>query len=493
MTDTRRAHRGLALAGRIEFHSGRALAKIAVCLLIASAGAYLPEHAGLGDAARASLWILLLAAGLWISEAIPAFAVALLVIGLQILLLGAPGGPLAGPDEQNAWQTFTDPWAAPAMWLFFAGLVMARSAERTGLAAWIAQHALAATGGRGPLVLAAAMAVTTAFSMFISNTATAALMVAVLGPVLTSAREMDPRGRAALLAGVAFAANLGGMTTIISSPPNVIAAGLLAEVRPISFLEWLVLGAPLAFLLIGGLTAVLALRVRGTSFAGPQPASRPPALLGPVDRSVDPEAPWLWQKLIVMTVFTVTVLLWMTEAWHGLPAAVVSFLPIVALSVTGVIRREDMRALQWDILILLAGGLSLGIGVAESGLARWLAVRIAELPAAPWLLALALCYVTTLLSNLMSNTATANLILPMALALGLELGGPLLAAQFVLPVALAASSGMSLPISTPPNAIVHATGQLGARDLLGGGVMVGLLTPPLAVAWCFPVLAWLGG
>lgn len=497
MTDTRRAHRtlagralaGRALAGRIEFHSGRALAKIVVCLLVATAGAYLPEHAGLDEAGRGSLWILLLAAGLWISEAIPAFAVALLVIGLQILILG---GLLEAPDRPDAWQTFTDPWAAPSMWLFFAGLVMARSAERTGLAGWMAQHALAATRGHGPLVLLAAMAVTTAFSMFISNTATAALMVAVLGPVLASARDTAARARAALLTGVAFAANIGGMATIIGSPPNAIAAGLLAQVRAISFLEWLLLGGPLALLLAGGLAAVLALRLRGVAFTGPEPALRPPALLRLVDRTADPQAPWLWQKLVVMAVFTVTVLLWLSEAWHGLPTAVVSFFPIVMLSVTGVIRREDMRALPWDILILLAGGLSLGVGVAESGLARWLALQVAEAPAAPWVLALALCYVTTLLSNLMSNTAAANLILPIALALGSELGGAPLAAQFVVPVALAASCGMALPISTPPNAIVHATAHLGGRDLLGGGLVVGLVAPPLAVAWCFAVLGWLG-
>jgi sodium-dependent dicarboxylate transporter 2/3/5 len=201
----------------------------------------------------------------------------------------------------------------------------------------------------------------------------------------------------------------------------------------------------------------------------------------------------LWQKLVVMAVFTTTVLLWLSEPWTGLPTAVVSFLPIVALSMVGVIQREDIRALPWDILILLAGGLSLGVGVAESGLAGWLAHKVAAIPAAPWVMALALCYLTSALSNLMSNTAAANLILPVAIALGLELGGPLLAAQLAVPIALAASSAMCLPISTPPNAIVHATGDVARRDLIGGGVLVGLLAPPVAVGWCFPVLDWLAG
>ncbi len=491
--DTRRYYQ--EIAGRLEFRSGRALAKVAACVVIAFAGAYLPEHAGLGEAGRASLWILLLAAGLWVSEAVPAFAVALVVIGLQVLILGRPGGVLADPDQVDAWQVYTAPWAAPPMWLFLAGLVLARAAERTGLARWMAQHALALTGGRGPLVLLAAMGVTLVFSMFISNTATAALMVAMLGPVLAVGRGAGERTRAGLLVGVAFAANIGGMATIIGTPPNAIAVGLLASVHDIGFLDWMLLGAPPAMLLAAGLAVALGLRQQRAGADFLETGAAPAAVIS-TDAGAAPEDPAavaLWQKLAVMSIFTVTVVLWLSEPWHGLPTAVVAFLSIVALAAVGVIRSQDMRALPWDILILLAGGLSLGVGVAESGLARWLAQGIAEVPAAPWALALGLCYLTGLLSNLMSNTAAANLILPVAIALGLEIGGPVLAAQFAVPIALSASSAMCLAISTPPNAIVYATGRLGSRDLLAGGLAVGAVAPPIAVAWCFPMVAWLSG
>lgn len=481
------------IAGRLEFRSGRALAKVVGCFAVASAVAYLPEHAGLGEAGRVSLWILVLAAGLWVSEAIPAFAVALLVIGLQVLVLGRPGGVLAAPDDPNAWQTFTAPWAAPPMWLFFSGLVLARAAERTGLATWMAQQALALTGGHAGPMLVAAMGITMLFSMFISNTATAALMVAVLGPVLAAGSGAGMRAHGALLVGVAFAANIGGMATIIGTPPNAIAVGLLADVQSVNFLDWILLGAPPAMLLAGGLMVALAVRGdRADARSGAAGAGTAMVELAGVDVGIPERVP-LWQKLAVMSVFTVTVVLWLSERWHGLPTALVGFLSIVALSVTGVIRGADMRSLPWDILILLAGGLSLGVGVAESGLARWLALRVAEVPAAPWLLALGLCYLTGMLSNLMSNTAAANLILPVAIALGLEIGGPVLAVQFAVPVALSASSAMCLPISTPPNAIVHATGQISGRDMLIGGLVVGVVAPPIAVAWCFPMVAWLVG
>lgn len=458
-------------------HPRRALIKITAALALAAAVAYLPEHPGLSADGRVSLLILVLAAGLWISEAMPAFAVALLVIALQVLLLASPAA--AGSDD---WQTFTGAWAAPPMWLFLAGLIMAKAAERTGIARWIADTALGFTGGHGGGVLVTAMGVTFLFSMFISNTATTALMVAVLGSVGVAGRSATPQARRALLIGVAFAANVGGMATLIGTPPNAIAAGLLDDVRAVSFLTWMLFGLPPALLVVGGLAAAFAVRteVRGAAFSLPPPAA---------DTGDVPLA----SRLAVMVIFTVTILAWLAEAWHGLPTAVVAFLPIVALSAIGVIRREEIRSLPWDVLILIAGGLSLGVGVAESGLAGWLAHRVAELAAPVWVIALVLCYVTSALSNLMSNTAAANLLLPIVIALGLELGGALLAVQLAVPIALAASSAMCLPISTPPNAIVHATGAVGSRDFLWGGLAVGALVPPVAVGWCFAVAGWLWG
>jgi len=475
--DTRKAYR--ELVGRLEVTSGRAVGRTLAATAFAWAVAYLPTHAGLSPAGRASLFILALAAGLWITEAMPAFAVALLVVGLQILILGRPGGVYAAPGDFDAWHEFAAVWAAPSMWLFFAGLVMAKSAERTGLAAWIAGRALSLTGGRGERILWTAMALTATFSMFISNTATAALMLAILGPLMGSAGAAEPRVRAGLLVGVAFAANLGGMGTIIGTPPNAIAAGLLADVEPISFLAWIELGLPPAVLLVVcvGLTLAWRRGLVGLDLGLPAQAT-----------DAGDHVP-AWQRLAVMVVFALTIALWLTERWHHAPTAVVSFLPIVALSMIGVIRREEMRSLPWDILLLLAGGLSLGVGITRTGLADWLAGKLLAAATEPWVLALLLAYATSVLSNLMSNTAAANLLLPIAVAAGLEAAGPAGAAQFAVPVALAASSAMCLPISTPPNALAYATGELAVRDLVPGGIAVGLLAPPLSVAWCF----WLIG
>ena len=175
----------------------------------------------------------------------------------------------------------------------------------------------------------------------------------------------------------------------------------------------------------------------------------------------------------------------MTGAWHGAPTAVVSFLPIVSLSMIGVIRAKDIRKIHWDVLILLAGGLSLGVGIEASGLAAWTGDRLQQVEFPPWLMVLTLCYVAAIASNLMSNTAAANILLPIGVVLVEASGGALAPATVLIPVALSCSIAMALPISTPPNALVFASGRLSTRDFLPCGLLALLIGPALAVGWGF--------
>ena len=185
MLDTRIEIR--KLLGRMEFSSGKALLKIAICVSIAAVLSFWPAHEGLTNAARWMLFILLLAAGLWISEAIAVFAVALLVMALQIAILGRPGGVFAsGPQD---WEIFIRPWASPVLWLFFGGFILASAAQKTALDRWLARRVLAWCGSRSERVLLGVMATTFVFSMFISNTATAAMMMAVIAPLVPPPRR----------------------------------------------------------------------------------------------------------------------------------------------------------------------------------------------------------------------------------------------------------------------------------------------------------------
>jgi len=470
MLDTRR--QAARLLGTLEISSTRSLVKLLIAAAVAAGIAFVPEYSGLDPAPMWTLFILIFAAGLWVSEAIPAFAVAILIIGLEILILGKPDGVLAtGPKD---WQMFVAPWSSPVMWLFLGGFVLGQAAQTTGLDRMMARFVLRGFGTRPSVILLGAMGITFLFSMFMSNTATTAMMMSVMAPVIAALDKQDPFAKALLL-GIPFSANVGGMATIIGSPPNAIAAGLLSETHNISFMQWMMAGLPPALVLFFAIWLYLkvAYPTRHTSLdlRGLEWETRTGSLLP------------MWKRLLVVPVFFLTVILWMTGSLHGMPTAVVSFIPITVFAVAGILNVGEIRRLQWDVLLLLAGGLSLGIAIQKTGLAVWLLGLLPIGSLGVLALAFLLAYVTTLLSNFMSNTAATNILAPlgMAVAVGFE---PII----VIPLALGASAAMSLPISTPPNAIAFATGDLKSTDFLKGGLLMGILGPAVAVLWVYWLL-----
>jgi solute carrier family 13 (sodium-dependent dicarboxylate transporter), member 2/3/5 len=454
------------ILANLELPPRKGPVKFLLSLAGAAVIAFVPSHEGLEPAGIWTLFILVWAAALWITEAIPAFAVAILVIGLEIAILGRPGGVFA--KEPGDWTMFVEPWASPVIWLFFGGFVLAEAAGRTGLDRWLSRLVLSRCGGRPYVLLAGVMGITFLFSMFVSNTATTAMMIAVTAPIIGALAAGD-RFSKALLLGVPFAAGLGGMVTVIGSPPNAIAHGLLTGPNQLNFVQWMFVGLPPALVMLGIIWFFLCRRY--------------PAV-GPVDvEFLDSSQPFpkllpLWQRLTVMLTFFITVALWMTGPLHGIPTPVVSFVPITVFAVTGVVGSHQIRRLHWDILLLLTGGLALGVAVSQTGLAEWLVNQLPTGSLGPLALTLALAYLCAILSNFMSNTAAANILIPLAAALNTAAPAP-----YVLPVALAASAAMCLPVSTPPNAIAFAEGSLEARDFLAGGVLVGLLAPGLVVFW----------
>lgn len=470
MTDTRSD--ATAVLGPLQFSSWRALLKLVACIVVAWVAALLPGYAGLSDAGRWALFILILAAGLWISEAIPAFAVGLLVIGLEIAILGRPGGVFA--QDAKDWERFVEVWGSPLIWLFFGGFVLAAAAEKTGLTVWIARNVLRRLGNGPRMQLLGCMIVTFVFSMFISNTATATIMIAMMMPLIRSS-SADDRFGTGLLLGVVVAANLGGMGTVIGSPPNAIAAESLRDIAPVNFANWIVAGLPPALGLLGIAWVYLVVRYPSTSGS----IDTSPLDVSHSENSSIP----LWRRLAVMMVFASTVGLWLTSALHGVPATVISFVPICVLTAIGVLDASDIRAIQWDVLLLIAGGLALGVAVTDTGLASWLMEQLPLHRLGVAGLALMLTFTIAILSNLMSNTAATNILVPIAIAAsaGYE-------QQTVVSLALGASAAMCLPISTPPNAIAYGTGRLEARDLFQVGIFIGLLAPIVVTAWCLLVL-----
>lgn len=405
--------------------------------------------------------IFVLATILWITEALPLFVTSLVVIGLQALLLANPGGWRGlgfesgeGPTFQQILSTAAD----PVLFLFFGGFVLAQAAVKEGVDRAMSAVLLHPFGGKPKWSLLGFMMVTMAFGMWMSNTATTAMMLALMAPILASLPPKEPFRKALVLC-VPLAANISGMGTPIASPPNAVAVGFLRKSgHAIAFLDWMLVAVPLVLLLLVGAWVVL-----WRCFA---PVT--PGLRLSYEKAALSGRGWT-----VVGVFAVTVVLWMSDRWHGLPASVVAFLPVVALAVAGIFTREDLGKVQWNVLILIGGGISLGTGMQMTNLdeviARWLPEPGGG---ALWLLA-ALVLGTMVVGTFMSNTAAANLFLPIGLSTAAVSGAEgLHPIQAAMSIALAASMSMALPISTPPNALAYASGEFSTRELARVTVLI---------------------
>lgn len=478
MLDTRRHLRKFFDYG-FAYSVQSGIFKFVASLLLALAVAYVPEYTTLSPAGVSTLFILLFAALLWITEAIPAFSVALLIIALEIVILGFPGFDFAAGGK--AWEEYLKPWSSPLVFLFLAGFIMAAAAAKTKLDLWLAKRVLFFAGEKPAHVLIALVAVTFVMSMFMSNTATTAMMMAVLLPIMKSMRDDNPFQKAILL-GVTVAANIGGLGTIIGTPPNAIAVGVLGDNAP-SFLGWMLIAVPPAVVMTVILTYLLMKLY---------PANEPRIDLEHLKEvthfddsttrfTAVPSVP-SWKKSVVVGIFSLTILLWLTGPLHNIPTTVVSLLPIVAFTIFGIIDVDDIRELRWDVIILIIGGLSLGLAVAKTGLAAWFAGIFPLEGISLAGIVVIFCFVIVIVSNFMSNTAATNIILPLIVALAAHLDA-VDARLAVIAVAMSASFAMALPVSTPPNAIVYASGRIEAGDFLKIGLATGLLGPLVILGW----------
>ncbi len=425
--------------------------------------------------------IFVLAAVLWVTEAIPLFATSLLVVGLEILLLANPGNwPGLGFDSGDSpnFRTFVAAAADPVIMLFFGGFLLARAAVKEGVDATLAGIILRWVGRRPGRVLAGVMLVTVMFSMWMSNTATAAMMMALVAPMLAMVPKADPF-RKALLLGVAFSANIGGMGTPIGSPPNAVAMGFLRNAGlDVGFLQWMLVSVPL---LTGLLVFCWVLLM---------------VLYAPRDTTLRLELKprrLTRRGWFVVGVFLVTAALWLTESLHHLPSSVVALLPAVVFSCTHLLGRQDVNSMEWSILILIAGGISLGKGMQVTGLdesfVHWM---LTDRESAGLGVLGVLVMITLGLGTFMSNTAAANLLLPIGISLAIASGGGLGQVHVAISIALMASVGMALPISTPPNAVVYAYGDLKTRDMAITGGIIGLLCAVLVTFGSGMVLRFWG-
>ena len=445
--------------------SGRPLAFVLCVIAAIAVEAWFRPDLSLSRDASHALLILVLAVLLWVTEVVPAFAVSIMVIALNVALLGKPA------QAGSQWEQHVLVLGHPLIWLFFGGFVLAAGMERCGLDRRLAVGMLRRVGGRYKNVLLGTMMASFGLSMFISNTATTAMMLAVLAPVLLQ-YGTDSKAAKGLLLGIAVAANLGGMGSLIGTPPNAITVAALVKLDPpqiITFLDWMMIGLPPAMASMLLIWAMLL-------WIYPEPDRE--IQLDVPDSEIEPSKPATWQFLVVSGTLLATIGLWLTSSWHDIPTAAVSFIPIVLLTSTGILSAKDIRGLNYDVLFLVAGGIALGNVVTSTGLSDWIVAKLPVEFLSPVGLAFLMAYVTVLLSNFMSNTAASNILVPLAItmAAGYEV-------TVAIAVAIGASSAMCLPVATPPNAMVYATGQLKTRDLVRVGLVVGVIAPAIGLAW----------
>ncbi len=424
------------------------------------------------------------AALMWLFEIVPSWTTSLMVIVLALLTVSDKGlGFLCTPEAGQlvGYKSLMSAFADPVIMLFLGGFVLAIMAEKYGLDVTMARAILKLFGKNPKFVLLGFLLLIAVFSMFMSNTATAAMMLGFLTPVLKSL-PTDDKGRIGLAMAIPIAANIGGIGTPIGTPPNGTAKGALeAAGMAVDFADWAVRMMP--FVLIMILFAWILLQ-----FFFPFKSKE--VIINIPKKEVKKD----WKLYTVWIVFFATIALWVTESVTKINSNVVALIPLAVYTCTGLFTKEDIKEIDWSVLWLVAGGFALGTALNGTGLAK---VLITSIPFDTMSVVLIFAIgagVCFLLSNFISNSATAALLIPILIVVAQAMADPAAANNemfmalggtkaMVIFVATAASLAMCLPISTPPNAIAFSSGLIKTKDMAMCGIIIGLVGLVFAFFW----------
>lgn len=413
------------------------------------------------SATQAGMALFALAGVLWLTEALPVTFTALLIPLLAVLFgLTSVKGGLSG-------------FANPTIFLFLGGFALAAAMRKHGIDRWLASRVMALARGRALPSAFLLTVATSLLSMWISNTATAVMMLPVALGLLTRVGNNFPRYAVFVLLGLAWGANIGGIATLVGSPPNAITAAALG----LSFQDWLRVGMP-AYLVIMPVALVL-LWV----------TLRPETDLPAVSTEVLP-FPDSRDARLTVGIFLLTVALWMTgsqvSALLGIKGDFDTWVALLAIALLGLSRVTTWDDIEkqsnWGVLLLFGGGITLSTVMQDSGASRWMAdVLLAWVPGDnPLLLYLAVALFVIFLSELVSNTACAALLIPLMMTMATVTG--LSPVTMAVLTGLAASCSFMLPVGTPPNALVYGTGLVPQRTMIRAGLVMNLASAPLLVA-----------
>lgn len=429
------------------------------------------------------------AALMWILEIIPSWTTSVLIIVLSLLFLSDKGLGFLMVDADGAklvgimkYQKLMSAFADPVVMLFLGGFALAIMAQKYGLDVTLARMLLKPFGTNPKMVLLGFLVVIAIFSMFMSNTATAAMMLAFLAPILATFPEGD-KGKIGLALSIPVAANIGGIGTTIGTPPNGTAVSNLETYfgMNISFGEWAIHMMPFVFIMI-----VIAWVVLQLMF---------PFSTKKLEVNIPENTkPHTWRTTLVWITFGITILLWATESITKISSNIVALIPLAVFVCTGTFTKEDIKQIDWSVLWLVAGGFALGYAMLDiskggTGLGSTLVNSIPFGDMSIILVFVVAGLVCYLLSNFISNSATAALLIPILCAVSTGLSANPAFASFggtkamICFVATCASLAMLMPISTPPNAIAFSTGLIKTKDMLKVGAVIGVIGLVFAFLW----------
>ena len=452
---------------------------------------FLPAPGGMGDAAWKAAGIMLLLAAWWSTEALPIPATSLVpIVLIPALGLGSVGQATA-------------PYASPIIFLFIGGFVLGLAMQRWDLHKRISLVTLLAVGSKPSQQIGGFMIATAFLSMWVSNTATAIMMLPIGLSVVSMLEKDDPvavrKYSTALLLAIAYAASIGGIGTIIGTPPNALLVGYLAENHDIhiGFGQWMLLGVPISVSMLAVVWFLLTRKGFGLNAENNSrellqqqlnalgPMSKGEKLVGVV--FLITAAAWIFQPLISKTFAP-----WLNDTIIAIASAIIMFMIPVNREKGNLMDWETASKMPWGVLLLFGGGLSLAAVITSSGLAIWIAESMAVIGTMPTLvILLIITTVIIFLTEVTSNTATAAAFLPLmgALAMAQDVS-PLL---YAVPAAVAASCAFMMPVATPPNAIVFGTGHMRISDMINAGFKLNLAGVAIVGLLAYYLMFWVFG
>lgn len=433
---------------------------------------------------RRVIVLFVFAALMWMFEIIPNWTTSILVIVLSLLTVSDKGlGFLCKPeygtlvDYKDIMASFAD----PVVMLFLGGFVLAITSSKYGLDVTIARSLLKPFGRKPKRVLLGFLIVISSFSMFMSDTATAAMMLAFLAPVLATLPN-DDKGKIGLVLAIPVASNLGGIGTPIGTPPNATAVKYLAEAGcEVTFGEWAVRMIPFVIIMIFIAWIILQIFF---------PFKSKEVILEIPENNRKRD----WQTVVVWVTVICTILLWATEQWTDMNSNVVALIPLAVFTCTGIFTKEDIKKINWTVLWLVAGGFALESALSGTGLTKVLIDAIPFESMEVWIVFIVAGFICFFLSSFISNSATAALLIPILVVVASDMSDPAAASNssflalggtyaMITFIAVCASIAMLFPISTPSNAIACSTGLVETKDMAKVGILIGVIGFILGYFW----------